>query len=159
MYTILSLPKTEKEVKKLRSSSSTYLSFQEKMFFPMMARIDICTEQLWYIFPNIHLDYSLESLRAIDEAMNEYIDKHPKEYQPQDIYSCWIDWIQLPEDIKSIAFDIGIYAIKTFGKFINISIDWKTGFNMLTGSLSENEDEQVDSWLQMAWDKIHNLFI
>ena len=125
MYTILSLPKTEKEVKKLRSSSSTYLSFQEKMFFPMMARIDICTEQLWYIFPNIHLDYSLESLRAIDEAMNEYIDKHPKEYQPQDIYSCWIDWIQLPEDIKSIAFDIGI-------------------------------DEQVDSWIWMAWNKIHN---
>ena len=112
MYTILSLPKTEKEVKKLRSSSSIYLSFQEKMFFPMIARIDICTEQLGYIFPQISLDYSLESLRTIDEAMNKYIDKHSKEYQPQDIYTSYIEWVQLPEDIKSIAFDIGIYAIK-----------------------------------------------
>ena len=62
MYTILSLPKTEKEIKKLASSSSKYFSFQEKIFSSMKIRIDLIEEQLGYIFPQISLDYSIESL-------------------------------------------------------------------------------------------------
>lgn len=164
MYIVLPLPKTEKEFKKLKSSSSTHAIFQQKMFSQIIARIDTIEKQLGYIFPQISFDYSLESLQEVDKAMNEYITNHSneyitnhsKEYQSQDIYSCWIDWIQLPDDIKSIAFDIGVYAIKVFGKFINISPSWNTGVEILSGFLTKNESLHITTWLSMAWSKFHD---
>jgi hypothetical protein len=107
MYKIFELPKTEKEVGKLYSRSVKNSSFREEFLKRFKERMDVVHLELAQIFPEIKFDYSIKSLEECEKCVDAYLEQVSQLSQRIEQHTHW--WT-LPVEVKSIAFDMGLYT-------------------------------------------------